>query len=58
MRRVLEPKKFDFAAKSFGLNQKLYFHIEANVEIGAETEITWGLSSVSTFWRQNRILGV
>ena len=27
------------------------------LKLGAETEITWGLSSVSIFWRQNRILG-
>ena len=27
------------------------------LKLGAETEITWGLSSVSTFWRQIEFYG-
>ena len=34
------------------------FTLKQMLKLGAETEITWGLLSVSTFWRQNRILGV
>ena len=34
------------------------FTLTQMLKLGAETGITWGLSSVSTFWRQNRILWV